>query len=443
VRILTLLLVLISVTACEITDNQKIVKADALSIANPLPEDRDFVAQNKAHKILVAVIDSGVDYNHAKLTKHIHFTLDSNGKPTGAGHDFVADDKWPSPYIVRTAHYDPIANEERKADAVLALANIEKAALYLSKWSTTLLHPIRAVDQEIAAGTFHGTHVAGLSVYDKPEIGLLPYRVLPRNITGPGPLDAEDLEVVAKQLFSAVEMAAEAGAKVINISLGFSAKESEDTEFDKIKALSDQWDALVAKHPNILFVAAAGNDGAWIDQTVRINFPCGSKLPNLLCVGSLAEDSEVSDFTNVVLSGAEIVFALGEDVISTFPEKMCPSSALRAVATAKDETAYHNNVEQFKQECEKYDGLAPQSGTSMASPITARIAALHRIEKPDATPAQVIELIKAAGSKGTIGTYEITKLAVEKPSWYRGQLPIWNMQPKWNAFVPKAGSVNR
>lgn len=437
-RSLFLLLLLVSVTACEIVDNQKIVSLDAFQIANPPPSNRDFLAQNNSHKILVAVIDSGVDYNHSKLTNHIHFTLDEKGQAVGAGYDFVGDDNWPSPYIIRTSHYDPKANDDRKADALLAIANFEKAAGYLTKWSQSYLNPIRAIDQEMTAGAYHGTHVAGLSVYDKPEIGILPYRVLPRNVTGEGALDAEELAVVANQLFSAVDKAVAAGASVINISMGFTAKDSEGDEYEKIKALAEQWDQIVAKHPTVLFVAAAGNDGAWIDQSLRVNFPCGSKLPNLLCVGSLADDSEVSDFTNVVLNGAEIVFTLGEDVISTFPELTCPSSAAgRTLAGAKDEKTYAAAIESFTSDCKDYKGLAPLSGTSMASPITARLAALLRLQTPDATPAKIIETIKASGKNGTIGTFEITKLDVEKPSWYKSQLPIWNMTPKWTAFGTK------
>lgn len=437
-RSFLLLLLLVSLTACEIVDDQKIVKLDAFTIANPPPAPRDFVAQNKSHKILVAVIDSGVDYNHSKLTNHIHFTLDEKGQPVGAGHDFVGEDSWPSPYIVRTGHYDPKANVDRKADALLAITNFEKAAGYLTKWSKSFLNPLRAIDQEMTAGTYHGTHVAGLSVYDKSEIGILPYRVLPRNITGEGPLDAEELAVVAHQLFAAVDRAAVSGASVINISLGFSAKDSEGEEYDKIKALAEQWDAIVAKYPKILFVAAAGNDGAWIDQNVRVNFPCGSKLPNLLCVGSLDEDSEVSDFTNVVQNGAEIVFTLGEDVISTFPELSCPSSSAgRTLAGAKDDKTYSAAVEAFTADCKDFKGLAPLSGTSMAAPITARLAALLRMKSPDLAPASIVETIKASGSKGTIGTFEITKLEVDKPSWYQTQLPIWNISSKWSAFAPK------
>lgn len=436
-RSLFFILILVSVTACEIVDNQKIITSDTIHLANPEPADRDFVAQNRAHKILVAVIDSGVDYNHSKLTSHIHFTLNDQGKPIGAGYDFVGGDNWPSPYIVRTGHYDKNANEDRKKDALLAIANLEKASSYLTRWSKTYLHPSRAIEQEMSAGTYHGTHVAGLSVYDRPEIGLLPYRVLPRNITGPGKLDAEELSVVANQLFDAVDKAAAAGATIINVSLGFSAKESEDDEYPKIKALADQWDQIVSKYPNILFVAAAGNDGAWIDQNVRINFPCGSKLPNLLCVGSLADDSEVSDFTNVVLSGAEIVFALGEDVISTFPELTCATSMGKKITDAKDEKDYSAAMAEFETECNSYKGLAPLSGTSMAAPITARLAALLKLNAPDASPAKIVEMLKATGSKGAIGTFEITKLEVTKPSWYKSQLPVWNMTPKWKAYVPQ------
>lgn len=436
-RGLILLLILTALTGCEVVDNQKIVHPEDLPVANPPPAPRDFVAQNKAHKILIAIIDSGVDYNHPKLTSHIHFTLNEKGEAIGAGYDFAADDAWPSPYIVRTGHYDPIANEERRGDAVLAFANFAKAAAMIPEWSKSFLDPVRAIDQEMSSGTYHGTHVAGLASYDNPAIGILPYRVLPRNIVGPGPLDAEEMSVVANQLFAAVERAAKDGASIINLSLGFMAKESEDDEYEKVKVLNDQWEALVDKYPNILFVAAAGNDGAWIDQSVRISFPCGSKHANLLCVGSLADDDEVSDFTNVVLSGAEIVFALGENVISTFPELTCNSQTNgRSISIAKSEEDFSTSLDAFKEECKTYKGLAPLSGTSMASPITARLAAMMRVVLPKASPAEIIAKLKEGSSKGNIGTLQISKLAIEKPSWYQSQLPIWNRQSKWKAYIP-------
>ena len=74
-------------TGCY-SDNQNIIsKADFL-VGNPAPITRDFRGNNARHKVLMGVIDSGVDYNHPLLSNNIHFKLDPPGTPR-ARVDFI------------------------------------------------------------------------------------------------------------------------------------------------------------------------------------------------------------------------------------------------------------------------------------------------------------------------------------------------------------------
>ena len=87
---------------------------------------------------------------------------------------------------------------------------------------------------------------------------------------------------------------------------------------------------------NTLFVVAAGNSNTWIDGKTHSALPVdltsrflkefedgaiyvapNNHINNLLGVGSLNEDHDLSDFTNVLLgTKTEIIFAVGEDVLS-------------------------------------------------------------------------------------------------------------------------------
>jgi len=85
--------------------DQTIIKEEHKSIGNPEPSPRHFRANNMQHKIILGVFDSGVDYNHPELKRNIHFDLDRDGQPIGAGRDFLALDNWASNRLVNTRLY--------------------------------------------------------------------------------------------------------------------------------------------------------------------------------------------------------------------------------------------------------------------------------------------------------------------------------------------------
>lgn len=441
VRYLSLLvasLLVLIIAGCEKCDNQMIIPAEFIKLANPIPTNRLFSENNSNHKVLIGVIDSGVDYNHNYLVNNIHFNLDSDGIPVSFGYDYTGNDSWASPYIVRTGYVDKEASQSRIEESLLAKKNYE-IALKLAPELSSYIEPGRAPEQERNSGSYHGTHVAGLAVYDRNDIGLIGYRILPKNIIGQSSSDTENLETVALRVNESIELAAKQGVKIINMSLGFSSKIS-DSNYEKIKTLSEKFANVVQSHPDILFVVAAGNDGGWIDGESRINFPCSIKKDNILCVGSLRSDNKVSDYSNIVLNGAEIVFSLGEEVLSTVPNKMCPSSSIEWIADDESEEQIVKHLARAKEDCGKFKGLDTLSGTSMASPITARLSAIKLIENPSATPKQIIELLKKDGVASRLGEFPIIKLKVEKPSWYKTSplnFDSGEAGDYWEAYTPK------
>ncbi|WIA21831.1 hypothetical protein OEZ85_004207 [Tetradesmus obliquus] len=77
------------------------------------------------------------------------------------------------------------------------------------------------------------------------------------------------------------------------------------------------YDAISAHNTaGILFVAAAGNSAA--DTDASINYPSGYNLPNIISVGSHAQNGAVSSFSNFGATSVDL-FAPGSSILSTYP----------------------------------------------------------------------------------------------------------------------------
>ncbi|MGN9846097.1 PatA/PatG family cyanobactin maturation protease [Nonomuraea sp. H19] len=198
----------------------------------------------------------------------------------------------------------------------------------------------------------HGTAVASVLIgrHDGPVPG-----VAPRCRTVSVPVFAEGRRTSQLDLARAIELAADAGAHIVNISGGQLAEpgEAEDVLARAVRRCRDQ---------GVLIVAAAGNDGCLCDHVP-------AALDGVLAVGACDEHGRVLASSNFG-SGSQLqgLLAPGHDIPVAVPG----------------------------------GGTATMSGTSLAAPIVSGVAALlaclhlQRGGKPD--PLAIGELLRATAT---------------------------------------------
>lgn len=207
-------------------------------------------------------------------------------------------------------------------------------------------------------GPSHGTHVSGIIAANRNnELGmqgvanavkLMAVRTVP---------DGDERD---KDVANAIKYAVDNGAKVINMSFGKAYSPNKQAVDDAMK---------YAEENDVLLVLAAGNSGQNIDETP--NYPNGyflekklfkpKKAKNLITVGAVGPSVDVTmaaSFSNYGKATVDI-FAPGHIIFSTLPEN-----------------EYGNN-----------------SGTSMAAPMVAGVAAMIRSYYPNLSVKQVKEAI--------------------------------------------------
>lgn len=166
----------------------------------------------------------------------------------------------------------------------------------------------------------------------------------------------------------------ESGATVINCSYGPAFPRDQHQWVSK--AYEKFFKEIYKSHPNVIFVAAAGNEGRDPLSKGALNgsnyYPAGMKLPNVITVGALNNDGTRAEFSNYAASeNAEVTLsAPGVEMLLGVDENGQPIKA---------------------------------SGTSFSAPqVTAAIALIQSIS-PGMDAAQIKDLLvqTAAGSVST------------------------------------------
>lgn len=414
---------LLALTGCQV-DDQKIVSSDDLALANPAPISRPFRTNFTRHRVLLAVLDSGVDYNHPLLINNMHFELDHEGNPVRLGKDFVANDGWPAPYVIRTSSYNPSLTAADRENSTLE-ANLIGELIQAEPELAAVLNTKRQIQQEYQSDVYHGTHVAGLMVNGRPDFGLLAYRVVPENQHADIHHDYR-LETIDR-IVQAIDQAAADGAKIVNLSLGINfskAFQYDDAnaqeEFRQLSEQKNRLEAVVRRYPNILFVAAAGNDSAWSDNSNRFQIPCGLTATNVLCVSALQDDGSALPSANMPIGSTDLVFALGHHLLSTIPTGMCIDEALRDFelilpGTPSDQILSY--AHRLKAACLPNTAMGYMSGTSAAAPLVAHLAAEIAAAHPRASGQELIRRIKGRSIPAFIGNIPVYKLRIRRPTW--------------------------
>lgn len=198
----------------------------------------------------------------------------------------------------------------------------------------------------------HGTHVAGIIASQHatltgvaPGVSLMAAKVLDGSGRG-----------YTSDVIAGIEWCAEQGADVINMSLGGgSSTNACDTDPSAMAANE-------AVNKGVTVIAASGNNG----YDDRIGSPsCGSSV---IAVGSVSKSDNIASYSN---QGPELdIVAPGSGIASTYGS----------------------------------DDFAVLSGTSMATPHVAGVAALILEKNSNLTPAQVREILRSTavdlGSSG-------------------------------------------
>jgi subtilisin family serine protease len=232
----------------------------------------------------------------------------------------------------------------------------------------------------------HGTHVAGIAVDGNPFARVHAATMLWSHKSEPlKPSEEQSLRVAAayqamvdgfrQQKLRVVNMSWRYGATAYEGALAWHNVGATPDERKQLarKLFAIERDALraaIAGAPEILFVAGAGNEDNSADFAEYI--PAGLQLPNLITVGAVDRAGEETSFSS--FGKTVVVHANGYEVESLLP-----------------------GGEKIKF-----------SGTSMASPQVANLAAKLFALKPDLTVAQVKEAILAgADARGPGGRVKL------------------------------------
>jgi subtilisin family serine protease len=344
-------------------------------------------ADQKLTPVLVGIWDTGVDVS---IFGDQVFT---DPHPTASGtHGLAYDDQgnpsqsWLLPLTSKQQQQYPTALADHKGlhdlndgiDSPEARALREKVSASTPEQMHDLFETFRVVQRYA-----HGTHVAGIAVRGNPSARLVVIRLLygtdfPSPPVAPTEERTRRLAADARQVS---EYLRTRNVRVVNMSWGYTPQDFEsllaktsneaDPAVRKKRAgeLYNGWraaiESAIQNAPNTLFVCSAGNTDS--DATFVDHMPSVFLLPNLIAVGAVNQAGDETDFTSY--GSTVVVDADGYDVESTVPG----------------------------------GGTAKGSGTSMAAPNVANLAAKLFALDPSLSPEQVIDLIKRGATASEDG----------------------------------------
>lgn len=227
-------------------------------------------ASRPVDEVIVAVVDTGVDYNHEDL-KDVMWI--NGAEIPGNGID---DDN--NGYI-DDVHGINTLKRDTQGNATGDMMDTHSHGTHVSG--------------TIGAKQNNGVGIAGIA----SNVKIMGIRTVPNNG------DETDIDVAESFLY-----AAKMGAKLINCSFGKAKNEGGNLVKDTIQHIGEQYGVLV--------VAAAGNDGRDIDR--RQTWPASYDNDNLMVVASTSSSGGMSGFSNYGSKSVDIA-APGSSIYSTTP----------------------------------------------------------------------------------------------------------------------------
>lgn len=345
-----------------------------------------------AQPVVVAIWDSGVDVAIFKGQQFVNAKEQMNGKDDdangfiddahGIAYDLEADKEASLLYPLQGAQERLPAMKNQIKGLLDLQAAIDSPEAGELKKTMSGIQPDAVKpfieDLNLFGNYSHGTHVAGIAAAGNPFARVLSARMTYDHRMIPL---APTVELARKEAVMYREVVAYFKAnnvRVVNMSWGGSQKdiegalEANGVEKDAAKRAElareifkigrdALYDALKSA-PEILFVCAAGNSDD--DNQFQELIPSSFQLPNMITVGAVDQAGDRTSFTTF---GKNVeVYANGFEVDSYIP--------------GGDRLKF--------------------SGTSMASPNVANLAAKIIAVKPSLKPSEVAALIKQGAEKG-------------------------------------------
>lgn len=245
-------------------------------------------------EVIVAVIDTGIDYTHVDLTDSIWI---NTGETSSDKLDNDAN-----------GYIDDIYGWNFYSDS---------AKVYSSNRTDEYTH---------------GTHVAGIIAAQINGIGVA--GIAPDNvkIMVIKALGGSDGEGTTDDIVEAIKYAESMGATICNLSFG-----TTDNDEELYQAMKDS---------NMLFICAAGNgdsDGTGVDTDVKPLYPASYDLDNIISVANLTYDGTLDESSNYGLNTVDIA-APGTEILSTSAggeyEYLSGTSMAAPMVTAVAATVY-------------------------------------------------------------------------------------------------------
>lgn len=262
-----------------------------------------------SQEVIVALVDTGIDYTHEDLTDRIWVNED---EIPGNGVD---DDG--NGYVDDVYGWNFYAGNNQ---------------VYVGSEDSHGTHGAGT----IAANADNGVGIAG--IVQSEQVKVMAVKAL----------GGEDGSGTTTSIIQAIEYAEANGAQICNLSLGSAWN---DPALYRTMAESD-----------MLFVVAAGNDGTDLEQSP--SYPASYDLDNLITVANLRCDGTLDSSSSYGAVSVDLA-APGTYILSTTPG----------------------------------DTYSYMSGTSMAAPMVSAAAAMLYSQFPDATLADVKDMILASVQK--------------------------------------------
>jgi thermitase len=242
-----------------------------------------------ASQIIVAVVDTGVDYNHEDLSEVM----------------------WKNPGEIAGNNIDDDNNGY--VDDVFGINTLTRIGGIASGNPMDTHSHGTHVSGTIAAKQNNGKGIAGIATNTK----IMAIRTVPNNG------DETDRDVVESFLY-----AAKHGARLINCSFGKAKNEGGLIVSETIKHIGETFGTLV--------VAAAGNDSwgpiRWFDIDSEARYPASFANDHLLVIAASNSGGGLASFSNVGKVGVDLA-APGQDVYSTTPGNRYESMSGTSMAT--------------------------------------------------------------------------------------------------------------